>query len=241
MVKSWILYEHISPSGKVYVGITSQKKVYKRWRYGNGYNYCILFNNAIKKYGWNNFKHIIVASNLGEKTAKNMEKDLVKYYKNKELSYNITDGGDGTLGRKFSIEAKNKMSKSHKGKIITEEWRNNMRIGQLKRDKSTQYIPTVEDRVRQSIKMKEYYKIHSSPRKGVTLEETTKLKCLINQKSRKPIVQYDLNMNVICEYLSISQASRITGFTLSKIAECCNGKLNKYKNFYWKYKDDYKL
>lgn len=134
MDKLWTIYEHISPSGKVYIGITSQDKVCKRWQYGNGYVCCTIFYKAIKKYGWKNFQHNIIASNLGEMTAKNMEKDLIKYYKEKGISYNITDGGDGTLGRKFSEDTIRKMSKSHKGKIITESWRNNMRIGQLNKE-----------------------------------------------------------------------------------------------------------
>lgn len=29
----------------------------------------------------------------------------------------------------------------------------------------------------------------------------------------------------------------VTGLTPSRIAECCRGKTNKYKNYYWGYKD----
>lgn len=235
MDKLWTIYEHISPSGKVYIGITSQDKVCKRWQYGNGYVCCTIFYKAIKKYGWKNFQHNIIASNLGEMTAKNMEKDLIKYYKEKGISYNITDGGDGTLGRKFSEDTIRKMSKSHKGKIITESWRNNMRIGQLNRDKSTQYIPTIEDRVKQSLSMKAYYKNHSSPRKGVTLTDDIKYKCMINQKTRKSVTQYTLDMKVVKEYPSISNAAKANGFSISKIAECCKKDRGKYKNYYWRY------
>ena len=73
---SWTVYEHWSPSGKVYVGITSQS-IKVRWQNGNGYIKCKTFYRAIRKYGWENMKHVIVSSNLGEKTAKNMEKDLI--------------------------------------------------------------------------------------------------------------------------------------------------------------------
>ena len=67
--RTWIVYGHISPSGKVYVGITSQNpKV--RWQNGNGYLKCKVFYRAIEKYGWDSFQHNIIASNLGEEAAK---------------------------------------------------------------------------------------------------------------------------------------------------------------------------
>lgn len=56
--RTWIVYEHISPSGKVYVGITSQNpKV--RWQNGGGYIHCKVFYRSILKYGWNNFQNLI--------------------------------------------------------------------------------------------------------------------------------------------------------------------------------------
>ena len=35
------------------------------------------FFRAIEKYGWDNFRHIIIASDLTEMEAKEMEKDLI--------------------------------------------------------------------------------------------------------------------------------------------------------------------
>jgi len=71
-MKSWIVYEHISPSGKVYIGITCQKPE-KRWKRGAGYvrtdNHQPLFANAILKYGWDNIEHKIVATGLTKKEA----------------------------------------------------------------------------------------------------------------------------------------------------------------------------
>ena len=119
--KNWIIYEHISPSGKIYVGITSYS-VATRWG-TEGHKYLSksnsrylhpIFAKAILKYGWNNFKHIIIASNLGEMTAKNMEKDLIAFNKAKGISYNITDGGDGVTGIYYSARHKEQISISLK-------------------------------------------------------------------------------------------------------------------------------
>ena len=116
-MKTWTIYEHIAPNGKIYVGITSWP-VKHRWENGAGYPRCTVFYRAIKKYGWENFQHNIIATGLGEGTAKNMEKDLIAFNKAKGISYNITDGGDGTLGRPCS-ELNREMTRNiWKGKKI---------------------------------------------------------------------------------------------------------------------------
>ena len=116
----YTVYKHISPSGKVYIGITKRKPEY-RWNKGKGYREDqLLFYRAIKKYGWDNFTHEILYTGLSEKDAKNIEISLIRQYKSLGMSYNITDGGDGGRGlhnkrKKLSKETKLKMSKSRKG------------------------------------------------------------------------------------------------------------------------------
>lgn len=56
---NYIVYRHTSPSGKVYIGITSRQPE-QRWLNGNGYKDSPKFYNAIKKYGWDNFNHEIL-------------------------------------------------------------------------------------------------------------------------------------------------------------------------------------
>ena len=138
--KRWIVYKHTSPSGKVYIGITSTKPEY-RWRDGLGYSRQKYFFNAIIKYGWRNIVHEILYSNLTKEEAVLQEQTLIAYYKNLGISYNITDGGEGALGCKknftnewrhklskahiglhHSDATKDKMSKSRKGKRQTPEW-----------------------------------------------------------------------------------------------------------------------
>lgn len=119
----YTVYKHISPSGKVYIGITKRKPEY-RWNKGKGYRKDqLLFYRAIKKYGWDNFTHEILYTGLSEKDAKNIEISLIRQYKSLGMSYNITDGGDGGRGlhnkrKKMSDETKLKMSKSRKGLLV---------------------------------------------------------------------------------------------------------------------------
>lgn len=116
--KKYCVYKHTCPNGKIYIGITMQG-VKRRW--GNGHNYSRqkLFNNAIKKYGWNNIRHEVLFTGLEKNEAKELEKELISKYKsfNSLYGYNISLGGEGTYGYKATEETKKKLSISHKGQI----------------------------------------------------------------------------------------------------------------------------
>lgn len=123
----WIVYVHISPSNKYYVGITSQTPN-QRWRNGNGYSYNTHFYRAIQKYGWDNFQHDIVAEHLTKAEACHMEKILIQKLKSNDYhyGYNLCSGGEGATGLSgernpnygnyWSDEQKKRMSDMRKGK-----------------------------------------------------------------------------------------------------------------------------
>lgn len=93
---TWCVYRHTSPSGKVYIGVTHH--INPELRYGkNGISYkpCVVFYRAIVKYGWENITHEILFENLSEKEAKQKEIELIKFYHDQNISYNMTIGGDG--------------------------------------------------------------------------------------------------------------------------------------------------
>lgn len=96
-MENWKVYMHKSPSGKVYIGVT-KRNLEIRWANGEGYKTCPIFYNAIKKYGWENIEHKLLFENLNDISAKLIEIDLIYYYKSINMSYNLTDGGQGQLG-----------------------------------------------------------------------------------------------------------------------------------------------
>ena len=115
----WIVYCHTTPSGKRYIGITS-KKPEKRWHNGRGYKEGSAFSSAIDKYGWNDIQHNIVSTDLTEKEAKWLENYLICYYWTfvgfkDSKGYNMTLGGEGTVGWEPSEETKRKQSEAHMG------------------------------------------------------------------------------------------------------------------------------
>lgn len=117
--RNYSVYKHTSPSNKVYIGITSQK-VEKRWQNGEHYKTQI-FYRAIQKYGWSNFKHEILFTNLTKEEACQKEIELIAFYKSnqREFGYNLSKGGEsGMSGFVHSEEAKRKMSEAHRGKEV---------------------------------------------------------------------------------------------------------------------------
>lgn len=126
--KIFCVYIHTSPSGKTYVGITCQD-INRRWKEGkryleknkNGAYIHPIFAKAIKKYTWKRFTHEVRFDNLTEKDAKMIEVDLIYYYKKIGKSYNVSDGGDGFLGKIVSEEHKEILRKANLGKKHKEE------------------------------------------------------------------------------------------------------------------------
>lgn len=131
------VYVHLNKiNGKKYIGITC-KKPEIRWANGLGYRKQP-FENAIKKYGWDGFEHIIVKEGLPEACAKTLEKILIYKYntRNPKYGYNATDGGDGTLGITFTQERKDKIRAKSIGRHPSEETRKKMSDSQKGRDLS---------------------------------------------------------------------------------------------------------
>lgn len=94
--KLFKVYVYTSPKGKRYIGITS-KSTSERWGIGgNAYKSNVHFWNAIQKYGWDNFTHEIVASDLSLTDACELETTLIAEYDtmNPDHGYNHTTGGN---------------------------------------------------------------------------------------------------------------------------------------------------
>ena len=111
--KTYKIYKHVFPNGKVYIGITS-RDLNVRWDSGKGYG-DTLMGRAVKKYGWDNIKHYVLKGDFTESQAKTKERELIAKYHSMDYAYgyNQTAGGDGSLGYKHSDVAKKKMSQNH--------------------------------------------------------------------------------------------------------------------------------
>lgn len=118
--RNYKLYVHISPSNKRYIGITSEEDVKRRWLNGAGYRTQQYFYRAINKYGWENFKHIVLFSNLIKEEACLLEQCYIALYDtmNPKYGYNSTSGGEHYIP---SERTRKKLSIANTGKHHTEE------------------------------------------------------------------------------------------------------------------------
>ena len=110
---TYCIYLHKNKiNGKVYVGQTCQSPE-QRWREGEGYRTCPQFYTAIQKYGWDNFDHIILETDLTLEEANEKEEYYIQYYNSYINGYNATLGGKNT---KKTEEHKQKIRLSNIGK-----------------------------------------------------------------------------------------------------------------------------
>lgn len=99
-----IIYKHTSPSGKIYIGQTIHSINYRTRKNGKGYKNCKVFYNAIQKYGWENFKHEIIESNIPENELNNKEIYYIKEYNSLvPFGYNVSKGGKTGGGQSTSV------------------------------------------------------------------------------------------------------------------------------------------
>ena len=234
------VYKHIFPNGKVYIGMTKQQLKKRFGANGNGYKQCPAIYNAIKNYGWENVKHILLYDGLSKEEAERKEIELIANYKSnlKQYGYNIENGGNccGThsaetkkkisianKGRVFSNEAIEKMKKAHKGKQAGKEnpfygkkHTEECKIRQSKFMQGNQYNRghhhTEEFKKKKSKQMHEKYKDGGSPL------------C-------KPVLEFDDKGVLICRYYSLSDAAKKQGV--------CKAAIHKWiydcKNARWQY------
>ena len=136
MENKYLVYYHKTPSNKYYVGITHHTNPNRRWQNGFGYTRQVKFYNAIVKYGWSNIEHCIIKSDLDLKTACDLEKYYIEQFDSINNGYNVDVGGTVTnvgvvwsekirrkmgapkIGKKASLETREKMSASRKNKPI---------------------------------------------------------------------------------------------------------------------------
>lgn len=114
---------HIFPNDKRYIGITC-KRPNARWEGGHGYDkhHQPVMYNAIQKYGWENVKHEILYQDLTLEEAFSIEMELIAKYKTNcrrygdGYGYNMTDGGEGSLGHVVDESGLKRMREAKLGK-----------------------------------------------------------------------------------------------------------------------------
>lgn len=203
-------------NGKVYIGITSRDP-FVRWANGHGYKHSGRFDKAIKKYGWDSFKHEVVISGISQEDAYAWEKALIAMYDstNRKKGYNVSEGGEGRCGE---------VSKKTK-KILS-------RIGHTKTGALNNFYGR-----KHSEKSKEKMSIakHNNPNTHLNaLNAGLASKKVID----KPVLQFTTDGQFVARHNSITDASLLlNGKKDSHIGAVCTGKRKTCLGYVWKYEE----
>ena len=131
-----------------------------------------LLARAICKYGAESFEYKIVEENIPLNEVHQRERWWIETkHTKKPNGYNLTDGGEGTFGYSHTEEAKQKMSKSAKGR-------------KLKVPRSEEYRKAISERQKGRFLSEETKRKISEAHTGKTISEETKQKIQFTQKNR---------------------------------------------------------
>lgn len=240
------VYVHVNKiNGKIYIGQTKQTL---EQRYKNGYEHCRHFWNAIQKYGWDNFEHIILVDNLSIDMANIIEEELIKKYNttNHNNGYNMKSGGLNHIpseetrklmseahsgerhwnyGKHWGDDFKKKLSEIHTGREMTDEWKQKI----SNKNKGKRHTNETKEKMRESkVGIK-------NPMYGKHISEKT---IQLRRENCKHILQYDLNGVFIKEWTSSVDISKEYNVDISNIIRCCLGETKSCVNYMWKYKNE---
>lgn len=81
-----VVYKHIFPNGKMYIGQTKFLDYERRWAGGYGYINQPVFK-AIQKFGWENIKHEILFCDEVECNENRLEREYIELYKSNDPKY----------------------------------------------------------------------------------------------------------------------------------------------------------
>lgn len=230
----YCVYMHTNKvNGKKYIGQTKQEPEKRFGNNGLRYKGCSYFYSAIQKYGWDNFEHEIIASNLTSEEANKYEVKYIAYYEttNPQKGYNLNLGGSKNRGATEIVREKMRINhKDYKGK-------NHPKYG-------TKLSEETKEKISKSLTGKYKGKNHPCYGKPISEEQKEILREYAKQHYKgknnpraKAVLQFDLNKNFIREWDYIKLAALELKINKAAISFCCKGKQKTAGGFIWKYRE----
>lgn len=221
----YTVYQHKNKiNGKVYIGITSQKPEQRWGSQGRNYKSSPHFYSAIQKYGWDNFEHNILLTELTKEEACLKEQELIKEYNsmNRDFGYNSTSGGDIFV---MNDETKQKISQAMMG--------NKNGLGHPCSEEKKQKIREAQ----QGRKFTEEHKqklSEAAQKRHVPCSEEKKIKLQNNYPHKKRV--YCTETQTI--YQSVQECARELNLQAPNISKACKGKIKTTGGYHLSYYDD---
>lgn len=220
----FIIYKVISPSGRIYIGLTKQgleKRKSDHFSEAKTSKSNRKFHNAISKYG-ESLKWEIIKIGLSKNLAQLYEMYYIKKYNSYKKGYNSTLGGELNLGIKRTQEQIDHLSKK-----TSDYFKNNPEARKNLSDKHKKLHNDPSFKKKHSQRLK---RVHG-----------TKEARLQNAKNRggKPFNVYNLiTKEFVKTYEIITDANLELGLPNGKVSWCLSGKRNHCKTYIFKYLDD---
>lgn len=212
---SYTVYKHTGPTGKVYIGITSQNPQ-KRWGAGGScYNHSPRFRAAIERYGWDAFKHEILAVGLTKETAERIEIDLIEAHHSTDRRFGYNTDRGGSTGAKHTAETKRKIGEANRQRVWSPQARQKLREYRL----SHPTPPEVAARIGEANRGRRHRP-----------ESIEKIRASHPKRAVKNIDTGHL-------YNSVTEAAKATGTNISKIVDVCRGRRKTAGGFRWAYEE----
>jgi group I intron endonuclease len=215
-------------SKKCYIGETKKSNPILRWNehkrkieQGIG---CPALQDAVKKYGIENFTFEVVIICFDEDRYKFEMEYIRKYNSIAPNGYNLTKGGEGGgfYGKKHSQETIERIRMTSKQKYIDNP---ELKQQMSQRQKIIMSSQEIRNKIKESYKTSNIFK-NLKKEKGKS--GFAKIK----------VTQYDLNNNYINTYESISDASKLNNINKRIISKNINDKTKTGGGFIWKKIED---
>lgn len=212
---NYTIYQHKNKiNNKSYIGLTCQIPE-KRWgKQGENYKHNPKFWAAIQKYGWDNFEHIILETNLTKEQAENREQYYINFFNSYKNGYNSSLGGEsGFNGGHHTEETKQKISENMQNYIIAKDPDRGLKLRQMLKDH-----PEIEQKRIENVK------------KAIPPAGSQAAKDRV-AKNKKPILCIELNK----KFSSIQEAAKIMNISNSSISHCLRGDQKTAGGYHWQY------
>lgn len=239
--KSYCVYCHTNKiNGKKYIGQTCQNPPEKRWG-ENGKLYLTKekstgeymqskFARAIEKYGWDNFDHEILKTNLSSQEADKWEKYFISFYNSIKEGYNLTSRGKDF---KKAEESRKKQSERmigekhfNYGKHLSDETK-----AKISKSLTRKKIPSeVVEKRANSLR----------GRKQSKEERESRSKSALNSPKVKARIKEVFCVELEKQFSSSREAESFINLKRGHIQECCKnkGKQKTAGGYHWIYVED---
>jgi group I intron endonuclease len=207
--RKWCVYMHKNKiNNKKYIGQTCRDPK-RRWQNGKGYKENGHFYNAIQKYGWDNFEHIILKNNLTSDEADFWEKFYIQQYEttNPDKGYNLTFGGNAGIP---TDETRKIMSNRKKENWNDSNYRQKMISARYKFiEENPNYRSEISKKIKKLYQNPEYKTMMSNISRNILRGEDSHV--------ARPVYCFELDES----FWGAKEAEDKYGIQRSSICSCC--------------------